>query len=64
MTADTPSAAAPASPVRSLAAVASFPGQRRVRPPGSDCRGMAELSIGLGEAPREPIKLGSAGEPE
>ena len=24
---------------------------------------MAELSIGLGEAPREPIKLGSAGEP-
>jgi hypothetical protein len=64
MTAETSIAAAPARPARSLAAVAAFPGQRRVRPPGSECRDMAEPSRGLGEAAREPIKLGSAGEPE
>ena len=64
MTAETPSAAAPARPARSLAGVAPSPGQRRVRPPGSECRGMAEPSRELGEAASKPIKLGSAGESE
>jgi sigma-B regulation protein RsbU (phosphoserine phosphatase) len=58
MTAETSVAAAPARPARSLAAVAAFPGQRRVRPPGSECRGLPEPSRGLGEAARKPIKLG------